>query len=134
MHSFIHMYVYTDRTKSDEEKAIAAREQLEELESARLRRMNMTSDVDNKDIDAALNGGEGDKKKRKRITDDEVDNTFGSGYVKDKDEEDEDEEGEDDEVYMYLCICINVYDEDQKDYVCMYTSSFYLLSILLLLQ
>jgi len=87
----------TDRTKSDEEKAIAAREQLEELESARLRRMNMTSDVDNKDIDAALNGGEGDKKKRKRITDDEVDNTFGSGYVKDEDEEDEDDEEEEDD-------------------------------------
>lgn len=103
----------SDRTKSDEEKAVEARDRLEELEAARLRRMNSDSDPsDNAAADKALNH-HGDAKKRKRVTDDEVDGSFGSNFAKDgeddddndeeeneeeeNDEEDEDEEEEDDD-------------------------------------
>jgi nucleolar protein 14 len=87
----------SDRTKSDEEKAVEARTRLEDLEAARLRRMNSAMDPqDNAEAEKALNHG--DFKKRKRMTDDEVDGSFGSNYAKhDDDEEEEEEEGDDEE-------------------------------------
>lgn len=86
----------SDRTKSDEEKAVEARTRLEDLEAARLRRMNNAMDPeDSAEADKALNhGGE---KKRKRVTDDEVDGSFGSNYPKDDEEGDDDDEEEGDE-------------------------------------
>jgi nucleolar protein 14 len=86
----------SDRTKSDEEKAVEARTRLEDLEAARLRRMNSAMDPqDNAEAEKALNHG--DFKKRKRMTDDEVDGSFGSNYAKHDDEEEGEEEGEDEE-------------------------------------
>ena len=86
----------SDRTKSDEEKAVEARDRLEELEAARLRRMNSDSDPsDNAAADKALNH-HGDAKKRKRVTDDEVDGSFGSNFAKDG-EDDDDNDGEENE-------------------------------------
>ena len=90
----------SDRTKSDEEKAVEARDRLEELEAARLRRMNSDSDPsDNAAADKALNH-HGDAKKRKRVTDDEVDGSFGSNFAKDEDDDDDndDEEKEEEEI------------------------------------
>lgn len=85
----------SDRTKSDEEKAVEARDRLEELEAARLRRMNADSDPsDNAAADKALKN-HSDAKKRKRVTDDEVDGSFGSNFAKNDD--DEDNEGDEDE-------------------------------------
>ena len=91
----------SDRTKSDEEKAVEARDRLEELEAARLRRMNADSDPsDNAAADKALKN-HSDAKKRKRVTDDEVDGSFGSNFAKNDDDEDneddEEEEAEDDD-------------------------------------
>lgn len=86
----------SDRTKSDEEKAVEARTKLEELEAARLRRMNNIMDPeDSSAVDKALNHNSHIEKKRKRVTDDEVDGSFGSSYA--KGEEDEDDEDEEDE-------------------------------------
>ena len=94
----------SDRTKSDEEKAVEARTRLEELEAARLRRMNNALDPeDENNADMALKHRGEEGKKRKRVTDDEVDGSFGSSYPKDDEEDDEggedeeEEEGDDDE-------------------------------------
>jgi Nop14-like family len=87
----------SDRTKSDEEKAVEARDRLEELEAARLRRMNADSDPsDNAAADKALKN-HSDAKKRKRVTDDEVDGSFGSNFAKNGDDEDDQDEDEEEE-------------------------------------
>ena len=87
----------SDRTKSDEEKAVEARTRLEELEAARIRRMNNVIDPgDANDAEKALNYSGGNKR-RKRVTDDEVDGSFGSSYPENDDENDDDDEEENDD-------------------------------------
>ena len=102
----------SDRTKSVEELAVEAKKKLEELEAARLKRMNIKKrsgaiDEDEEVISKSLAGDRGGK--RKRITDDEIvddcsvirendtqQNDEDDGEDGD-DEDDEDEEWEDDD-------------------------------------
>ena len=109
----------SDRTKSAEEVAVETRTRLEELEAARLRRMKAaTTDLDDEALlEEAFSGGVrqvGDsglsKKKRRMVTDDEVDGSFGSNYMPEErkskskkrlpnvDDDDEDDIVEDDDV------------------------------------
>lgn len=102
----------TDRTKSDEEIAIESKKKLEELETARLRRLKAGSlhKEDEDAVEAAL-GSKGGRK-RPRLTDDEIEGLDEeTGYVRNEDvdgdgdggeiiadwEEDADEENDDDD-------------------------------------
>lgn len=102
----------TDRTKSAEEIATEAREKLEELEAARLRRMKAPAGGADEDEDAvardALTDKQRHKRKRRRETDDDIDaqdyDDENAGQQGDAGEEDDwqrelagEEDGDDDE-------------------------------------
>eukprot|EP01041_Mallomonas_annulata_P001762 gene1762-3409_t len=89
----------TDRTKSPEEIALAAREKLEELEAARLRRMkkgtvNGSQEEEEEVKNALKDNNDSKKRKKSTITDDDVEQS--SHYGGEDDEEDDDEDDNDD--------------------------------------
>ena len=116
----------TDRTKTAEELALEARTRLEALEAERLRRMKVTVEGDEEKHDSTSKDtkrkGRKERKnketnkvqdKKRRVTDDEIDHTFGSSYLHENNgmldpyEEEEVDDFEDD-------IDVND-DEDEED-------------------
>lgn len=113
----------TDRTKSKEEVAAAELKRLETLEAERQRRMR-AADPDDALIDSAMKEKNITGKKKKRATDDDIDDLYGSSghHNREQDSDDydsedsEDDEGDEvDEFGNSHSILDEVSDEDDEE-------------------